>query len=116
MAIFVVGIVISHHRPAISIQVFLSFSHSRAGVRQQDPGFPMDSSYVGGARDGSCAQPCALPLGNCTQHWQESLEMKQGKDGGKLRLKLVVTPLSSREQSQSQSLHTLFTICPQTSP
>lgn len=42
--------------------------------------------------------------------------MKQGKDGGKLRLKLSVTLLSSREQSQSQSLHTLFTICPQTSP
>lgn len=102
--------------PAVSIQDFLSVSHSRAGVQQQDPGFPMDSSCVGGARDGSCAQLCALTRGNCTQHWQQSLGMKQGKDGGKLRLKLSVTLLSSREQSQSQSLHTLFTICPQTSP
>lgn len=102
--------------PAVSIQVFLSFSHSRASVQEQDLGFPMGSSCVGGVRDGSSAQPCALPHGNCTQHWQESLEMKQGKDGGKLRHELCVTPLSSKEQSQSQSLHSLFIICPQTSP
>ena len=94
------------------------FNHSKACVQHQEPGFPVGFPRVGGARgthlrDGSSAQPRALPLGNCTQHWQKPLEIKQGRDEGKLRLRHRRTQLPSKGQPQPQLLHALFTACPQ---